>query len=425
MNYAQPKPPVRRIGGIAFVVGLHAVIVYALLTGLATKVVDVIRQPIETRIIEEIKPPPPPPPPKHIAPPPPKHVAPRRRSCRPGSARRCTAFAKRDRRAVDHARAVGPVAPPAPPAAAAPVSTSVGVVCPTRRRSAPPFAIRVKRSGQPDRRRRRVVRGRHRRQRQGPERDPVGRARSRPGRGKRRAAVPLRRTGRGSPRAGALLFQARLRLPSTAVPFPLGNAFQETFMLNRTRKAALATALFLAASAAHAATDTVTNPYGLDALWKAGISLHAARCSSWSSCPWVAGTSSSRNCSSKRACCAARRRRRQDSGKQAVSAKARKTGRRQPVPLHRRNWSRGVRPSRRRAGRTGRPQPVGRGGHRAGDHIRLEPPAGRPRVSRHRRFDRAVHWPVRHGVGHLSRADGDRHRGRPPSTRSRGRSARR
>ena len=51
---------------------------------------------------------------------------------------------------------------------------------------------------------------------------------------------------------------------------PLGNAFQETFMLNRTRKAALATALFLAASAAHAATDTVTNPYGLDALWKGG-----------------------------------------------------------------------------------------------------------------------------------------------------------
>lgn len=41
-------------------------------------------------------------------------------------------------------------------------------------------------------------------------------------------------------------------------------------MLNRTRKAAMATALFLAASAAHASTDTVTNPYGLDALWKGG-----------------------------------------------------------------------------------------------------------------------------------------------------------
>jgi biopolymer transport protein ExbB len=41
-------------------------------------------------------------------------------------------------------------------------------------------------------------------------------------------------------------------------------------MINRTRKAALVTALFLAASAAHAATDTVTNPYGLDALWKGG-----------------------------------------------------------------------------------------------------------------------------------------------------------
>ena len=110
MNYAQPKPPVRRIGGIAFVVGLHAVIVYALLTGLATKVVDVIRQPIETRIIEEIKPPPPPTPTAeaHRTAAAEARRAPAAVRAAPGSARRCTAFAKRDRRAVDHARAVGP-----------------------------------------------------------------------------------------------------------------------------------------------------------------------------------------------------------------------------------------------------------------------------------------------------------------------------
>jgi len=67
----------RKFGGIAFVIVLHLVIVYALVTGLATKAIDVIKGPIETKVIEEIKPPPPdnlpppPPPPKMVAPPPP------------------------------------------------------------------------------------------------------------------------------------------------------------------------------------------------------------------------------------------------------------------------------------------------------------------------------------------------------------------
>ncbi|AMO99274.1 tonB family C-terminal domain protein [Collimonas arenae] len=42
---------------------------------MARKVVEVIQQPVETKIIEEIKPPPPPPPDKPV-PPPPKTVAP-------------------------------------------------------------------------------------------------------------------------------------------------------------------------------------------------------------------------------------------------------------------------------------------------------------------------------------------------------------
>lgn len=67
----------RKFGGIAFVIALHVVIVYALLTGLATKAIEVIKGPIETKVIEEVKPPPPdnlpppPPPPKMVAPPPP------------------------------------------------------------------------------------------------------------------------------------------------------------------------------------------------------------------------------------------------------------------------------------------------------------------------------------------------------------------
>src|SRR5687767_15227889 len=54
---------------------LHLIIGYALVTGLARKVVEVIKAPLETKIIEEVKKPPPdqppPPPPKMAAPPPP------------------------------------------------------------------------------------------------------------------------------------------------------------------------------------------------------------------------------------------------------------------------------------------------------------------------------------------------------------------
>jgi protein TonB len=56
------------------VVLLHIIVVYALVTGLARKVVEVIKQPLETKIIEEIKDKPkdePPPPPKLQTPPPP------------------------------------------------------------------------------------------------------------------------------------------------------------------------------------------------------------------------------------------------------------------------------------------------------------------------------------------------------------------
>src|SRR5258708_379834 len=57
------------------VVVLHLLMGYALVSGLARKAIDVIKQPIETKIIEEIKKPPPdtppPPPPKLALPPPP------------------------------------------------------------------------------------------------------------------------------------------------------------------------------------------------------------------------------------------------------------------------------------------------------------------------------------------------------------------
>ncbi|MBK7591115.1 MAG: energy transducer TonB [Betaproteobacteria bacterium] len=68
MDFArQQRDPTRHLVGITFVVLLHALIVYALVSGLARKAVEVIKKPIDAKIIEEIKaPPPPPPPPKPV-----------------------------------------------------------------------------------------------------------------------------------------------------------------------------------------------------------------------------------------------------------------------------------------------------------------------------------------------------------------------
>ena len=71
------RSPGKRFGGLAFVIVFHVFIAYALVSGLARNVVEIIKAPIETKLIEEIKPPPPPdktpppPPPKMTAPPPP------------------------------------------------------------------------------------------------------------------------------------------------------------------------------------------------------------------------------------------------------------------------------------------------------------------------------------------------------------------
>jgi protein TonB len=68
MNYArQQRDPTRHVIGITFVVIVHAIVIYALVTGLARKAVEVIKKPLTATIVEELKaPPPPPPPPKKI-----------------------------------------------------------------------------------------------------------------------------------------------------------------------------------------------------------------------------------------------------------------------------------------------------------------------------------------------------------------------
>ncbi len=63
------------MAGFGVVVLLHIALGYALVNGLARRVVEVIKAPLETRIIDEVKPPPPetpppPAPPKAMLPPP-------------------------------------------------------------------------------------------------------------------------------------------------------------------------------------------------------------------------------------------------------------------------------------------------------------------------------------------------------------------
>lgn len=82
MDYAESqRNPGKHMTGFIVVVVLHIILGWALLNGLARKVVEVIKAPIETKIIDEVKPPPPPPPenlppPPKFAPPPPSYVPP-------------------------------------------------------------------------------------------------------------------------------------------------------------------------------------------------------------------------------------------------------------------------------------------------------------------------------------------------------------
>lgn len=82
MDFAeQQRKPGKHAVGLGIVLGLHLLLGWALVNGLAQRMVDVIRSPLETKIIEEVEPPEPPPPenlppPPKFAPPPPSFVPP-------------------------------------------------------------------------------------------------------------------------------------------------------------------------------------------------------------------------------------------------------------------------------------------------------------------------------------------------------------
>ena len=130
MDYAQQqRNPGRHVTGITVVVLLHLLLGWALVSGLARKVIEVVKAPIETKIIEEVKPPPPPPPenlppPPKTAPPPPSFVPPPEVDIKPPPTPAPTITTTQV------------VPPPAPPVTIAPPPAPVVVAAPP----APPAA---------------------------------------------------------------------------------------------------------------------------------------------------------------------------------------------------------------------------------------------------------------------------------------------
>lgn len=138
MNFAQrQRDPRKHLVGLTAVILFHGFIVYALLTGLAKKVVEVVRAPIETKVIEEIKKPPPPP--EVVVPPPPKLEAPPPPFIPPPEVQ--IAVPPPPQPTITAVTPVAPPAPvviapappvvaaPAPPAPPAPAVVSAAVVC--------------------------------------------------------------------------------------------------------------------------------------------------------------------------------------------------------------------------------------------------------------------------------------------------------
>lgn len=139
MDFAQQqRNPTRHLLGVGGVVLLHVLIVYALITGLARKVVEVVKGPIDVKVIEEVikKPPPPPeaipPPPKMQAPPPPFVPPPEVVIAQPPPAPTITAVTPEPPPAPQAPVIAKPV-PEAPPAPPPPAIRSAQVVCPNYR----------------------------------------------------------------------------------------------------------------------------------------------------------------------------------------------------------------------------------------------------------------------------------------------------
>ena len=127
MDYAQQqRQPGKHVTGITVVLVLHAIVVYALVTGLARKAIEVIKGPLETKIIEEVKKPPPPDTPP---PPPPKMVQVMPTFVPPPEVQIASPVIQAP---ISNPTPVAPpvYAPPKPAVVAPPAPPSVGIACP-------------------------------------------------------------------------------------------------------------------------------------------------------------------------------------------------------------------------------------------------------------------------------------------------------
>ena len=127
MDYAQQqRQPGKHLTGITVVIVLHVIVVYALVTGLARKAMDVIKQPMTTKVIEEVKKPPPPDTPP---PPPPKLVQIIPTFVPPPEVQISSPV---QQVVISNPTPVAPpvYAPPKPVVAAPPAPPSVGTACP-------------------------------------------------------------------------------------------------------------------------------------------------------------------------------------------------------------------------------------------------------------------------------------------------------
>lgn len=128
----QPYPYASRksLTSIGVAVVVHVAIGYLIVSGLAKDVIKVISKPIETRIIEEIKPPPP----ANKPEPPPKVVKPKQATVPPPEVKvdiapPPTAITVEQAPVVPSPPVVS-AAPPAPAAPAQPAIAKVGLACP-------------------------------------------------------------------------------------------------------------------------------------------------------------------------------------------------------------------------------------------------------------------------------------------------------
>ena len=136
----------RRVKGIAFVIAVHVVVGYVLISGLGRQGLALLKKPLEAVIIQEviIPPPPPPPPPKKIEPPPempkvqapPPPFVPPPDSPPPVSSTAPAIQSVATPPPTPHVIAPPPPAPappgPAAPPPAPPAPKTIGVLCPTQ-----------------------------------------------------------------------------------------------------------------------------------------------------------------------------------------------------------------------------------------------------------------------------------------------------